>query len=191
MKLKTDLGYNIFFSSDFHFGHKNIIKYSFRPFSGVAEMEKILLNNIDLTVKSNDIVFFLGDFTFDKRIAARVVPQLPGTWIWIAGNHEKDFLKYLRKNDIEYFSLLDIEIDDQPITLCHYPMLSWNKSHFGAWNLYGHHHWNTNIKEIFDGPKLNVAIENWDYYPVSFHTIKTVMKDRVGNWDFEYKGKNE
>ena len=39
---------NTFFTSDLHFGHKNIIKYDQRPFSSVAEIEKELGRKIKI-----------------------------------------------------------------------------------------------------------------------------------------------
>jgi len=148
-------------------------------------MESKIIDNIKNTVKTKDIVFFLGDFCWHRAIPSRIIPRLPGKWYWILGNHDKDLRKYLDKNNIEYYTLLDIEIDKQPITLCHYPMVSWNKSHFGAWQLYGHHHWATHNSdnEMFNGPKLNVTVENFDYYPIDYYSIKRIMEHRKDNWD--------
>jgi hypothetical protein len=40
--------------------------------------------------------------------------------------------------------LLTIEVKDnesyQPIALCHYPLLSWDRQYYGAWMLHGHCH---------------------------------------------------
>lgn len=184
-KIKTNLGYKTWFTSDWHLGHKNIISFAKRPFSGVAEMERVLIENHNSVVEPNDKVFFLGDFCWHKSICKRVIHELNGKWVWISGNHDKDLNKYLRENDIEYFDRLDITVDDHPITLSHHPMVSWNKSHFGAWQLFGHHHWDTNssTRFVFRGPKINVTVENFNYFPVEISEIKEMMESRDANWD--------
>ena len=50
---------NIFFASDYHLGHHNVIKYDNRPFKNVDEMHGVLLKNWNETVGQDDIVFYL------------------------------------------------------------------------------------------------------------------------------------
>ena len=52
------------FTSDTHFGHKNIIEYCKRPFSSVEQMNEMLIKKWNNKVKVDDIVFHLGDFSF-------------------------------------------------------------------------------------------------------------------------------
>ena len=52
------------FSSDYHLGHANIIKYCERPFVDVEEMSATIIKNHNQRVKKEDTVFFLGDFCF-------------------------------------------------------------------------------------------------------------------------------
>ena len=53
-----------FFTSDLHFGHANVIKYSLRPFADVDAMNAALVNNWNAVVGADDRVFILGDLSF-------------------------------------------------------------------------------------------------------------------------------
>jgi calcineurin-like phosphoesterase family protein len=59
---------NIFFTSDTHFYHTNIIKYCNRPFSSVEEMNQKLIENWNNTISEHDTIFHLGDFMFKKKL---------------------------------------------------------------------------------------------------------------------------
>ena len=48
---------SVWFVSDTHFDHENIIKYCNRPFADVNEMNETLIKNWNNVVKPNDIVF--------------------------------------------------------------------------------------------------------------------------------------
>ena len=52
------------FSADFHLNHKNILRYTNRPFKNINEMNYVLIKNWNSRVKPEDTVFFLGDFAF-------------------------------------------------------------------------------------------------------------------------------
>lgn len=54
----------IWFTSDTHFGHNNIMKFCQRPWKTVEEMDNALIQNWNSVVGENDIVFHLGDFAF-------------------------------------------------------------------------------------------------------------------------------
>lgn len=62
----------IYFSSDFHYGHKNIVagvsewedKSRCRPFKTLEEHDKTLVENINKVVKRDDTLYFLGDWSF-------------------------------------------------------------------------------------------------------------------------------
>ena len=58
----TTIKNNIFFTSDTHFNHENIIKYCSRPYVDKNEMNEDLIKRWNSVVKENDIVFHLGDF---------------------------------------------------------------------------------------------------------------------------------
>ena len=53
----------IWFTSDLHLNHMNILKYEpiSRPFDTVEEMNETLIGNWNACVKDDDTVFILGD----------------------------------------------------------------------------------------------------------------------------------
>jgi hypothetical protein len=64
----------VWFTSDTHFGHTNVIKYSGRPFADVNEMNEKLVLNWNAIVKPGDVVYHLGDFALCD--AERATAQL-------------------------------------------------------------------------------------------------------------------
>ena len=79
----------IWFTSDLHFWHKNILKYCDRPFSNVKEMNNKIIRNYNSKVGDNDTVYILGDIAMGKREASiPLVKRLNGNKILILGNHD-------------------------------------------------------------------------------------------------------
>lgn len=84
----------IWFSSDTHFGHENIIKYCDRPFKNVDHMNEVIIDNWNSVVSSGDTVYHLGDVALgqiDKSLAC--VSRLNGYKILILGNHDRPFMR--------------------------------------------------------------------------------------------------
>lgn len=69
---------NTWFTSDFHLGHQNIIRYCSRPFHSTGEMDEGILGNLNSMVRQNDVLYFLGDFCMGgPDHAARLNPDRP------------------------------------------------------------------------------------------------------------------
>lgn len=141
----------IWFTSDLHFGHTNIIKYSRRPFERVEEMDTAIIRGWNNCVQPGDAVFHLGDFamTGDARRLEKWFAHLNGDRYAILGNHDVGLRSDRRLHS--YFksvsSVLEVKVrDDQTrsgwrrLFLHHFAQRVWNKSHAGAWHLYGHSH---------------------------------------------------
>jgi calcineurin-like phosphoesterase family protein len=64
----------IWFTSDTHFGHSNIIQYSNRPFASVQSMDEVLINNWNQLVRPQDIIYHLGDFTLRGHSHGQLPP---------------------------------------------------------------------------------------------------------------------
>lgn len=93
MSVKVDVKYKdgskIFFTSDTHFGHSNIIKFCNRPFKDAEEMDRVLIENWNNKVPEDGLVFHLGDFGWGGyQEYKKIRDQLNGKIILIKGNHK-------------------------------------------------------------------------------------------------------
>ena len=171
---------NIYFTSDLHFNHNNIIKYSHRPFKDAEEMNTILLNNLneELSKSVNPILFNAGDFMFGKvSMYEDLMEQIKAKHIYnVIGNHDivnlvnnRVFVK--GDNRVEWCNeyIIRIKKDKKFIfafTLSHYPKPF--NCFYGAFNLHGHFHEEKNIDDMTgsDKNKAIALIENGFYYDV-------------------------
>ena len=159
----------IFFTADTHFNHTNIIAYSKRPFRSVKEMDEKIIENWNSVVKTEDIVYHLGDFCFGD--AQQYLKRLNGKIIRIKGSHDKDIQQpYI----IQFYpsELKDEYNNKRQIVLCHYSMRSWDKSHYASWMLFGHHHGGL---EPY-GLSFDVGVDTNNFYPYSLKDIENKMK---------------
>ena len=172
----------IWFTADFHLSHKNIIKYCNRPFKNVAEMDSILIDNLKERLNPKDILYFLGDLTFKEKVAHEFFEIFEDIEIYyIIGNHDSNkVVNVARKYCISISHLKDIKIVDQSITLCHYAMRVWNKSHYNSWQLYGHSH--ASLKSI--GKQHDIGVDNNNFFPVSFEDLVGIMKNKQDNINY-------
>lgn len=173
---------NIWFSSDLHVDHKNIVKYSNRPWT-FEEQEAQIVERWNSRVGLLDKAYHLGDFMFvgakgrGPEKVKNVLKQLNGEITFIMGNHDNPRLWDILKNDpelgfIDVCHYKEIKIDSQPIVLCHYPFEVWNGSHHGSWHLHGHCH--GSLPAV--GKRLDVGLDNHpDFQVFSFEEVKLHM----------------
>ena len=190
MRLKLD-HQRIWFTSDYHFCHANVIKYDERPFADVEEMNNALIENWNHYVDDEDVVFYLGDLSFDKngKQTQELVNQLKGKIHYILGNHdkEKDIRKLNRFETVsDYVNLSVLDPDNprkwQDIMMMHYPILSWDKAHHGSWMIHGHCHQSISDTEFHKTRRiLDVGCNGWDYTPVHYSDIKEILNKRDFN----------
>jgi calcineurin-like phosphoesterase family protein len=143
-----------FFTADTHFGHANVIKHSKRPFISVEKMDAELVWLWNSRVGPNDEVFHAGDFAW--REPEKYIDQLHGRLHLITGNHDhKQTRKLSRWLSVQpYLELKDKEFG--LLVLCHYPLLTWNRAHYGTVHLHGHSH---NTLQQY-GRRFDVGVDN-------------------------------
>jgi len=167
----------LYFTSDTHFGHHNIIKYCRRPFSNVTEMDEALIANWNDMIEANDDVYHLGDVAFGgAKQTIKYLERLNGRIHLIEGNHDRRYRKELEKAGCLRWvkPLHEITHNEQKIVMCHYSMRVWNGSHRGAWQLFGHSHGTIEVP----GLSCDVGVDSWLYAPVSFEMLESFMEKR-------------
>ena len=130
-----------FLTADTHFGHGNIITYCNRPFKNPDHMNSTLINNWNMRVTNEDVVFIAGDFCFKSgsncEKANHWMNQLNGQKILIRGNHDNN------NSAKTIIDCLHITFANQRINICHKPEHA--NSEFPI-NLCGHVHNNWKIR---------------------------------------------
>lgn len=151
----------IYFSSDFHYNHENLIKgcstwedkHSCRNFKSLREANDKLVESINATVKYHDRLYFLGDWSmggkdeianFRRRIKCANIHLL-------LGNHDIHIDKNYNNcqslfNSVQIYE--EVKIGDSQFVLFHYPINSWHKkknSRHSSIHLYGHTHEELNM----------------------------------------------
>lgn len=180
---------NIWFTSDTHFGHENIIRFCNRPFRSAEEMNAELIRRWQETVPEDGIVFHLGDFANGgSKFWNDILCALPGRKYLILGNHD---MKYIRQGCMSHFEMvtqqMSIRVGDQAIVLNHNPFLCYGGSYRDVWQLFGHVHSGPASHTGLDHPRLNmlfplqydVGVDNNDYRPVSFAEVKANIEAQV------------
>jgi len=79
------------FTSDTHYGHRNVIKYCNRPYKDIDEMHAAMIEQWNKQVAPTDHVYHLGDFSLNPKWSKLIVPMLNGTKELISGNHDATF----------------------------------------------------------------------------------------------------
>ena len=83
----------IYFTSDLHFGHSNIMKFHpcFRPFSSVEAMDRALIRLWNDRVNPCDTVYNIGDLSFhkDMQTSISIFSKLNGKHVLVLGNHDE------------------------------------------------------------------------------------------------------
>ncbi len=94
----------IWFSSDWHDGHDNIIRYANRPFSNVMEMRAFMIARHNEYVRPSDHYYNLGDLTMardNRGMGLAFLTRMNGHKRLVMGNHDhyhvKHYMQYFEK----------------------------------------------------------------------------------------------
>lgn len=191
-------------TSDLHFGHRNIIDYVPRPFREVSHMNEMLVKYWNESVDPNDSVYIVGDFAMGQIAETLLIAErLNGTKVLMAGNHDRCWMgaqgsaekRADWQEEYEKVGLMvvqgpqEIELSDgTDVLVNHFPYVeisrhgdrySAYRSNFeGKWLIHGHTHQKVQCKpENFE---IHVGTDAWDYHPVSEDQIIDIIQAHGG-----------
>lgn len=190
-----------FFTSDWHIGHENVIKFSNRPFANKDEMKEGLIRRFNSNVPKNGVTYFLGDFSMGSVEETRdVLNRLHGTKIIIVGNHDRGVNSLYDCGFDVVLNKAELIIANERVTLTHCPLRGvvrentegmrghkegehwhgesrhkdYSCENQGQFHLHGHIHSPNSGKsvKILD-KQYDVGVDANNYYPVSISTIES------------------
>jgi calcineurin-like phosphoesterase family protein len=176
---------SIHWTSDLHLGHKNILKYNRQEFSSVEEMHEHLVEQWNLVVGEQDLVFNLGDVCLGNlETAADVLGRLNGFIYTIFANHDSEksfdlFNTISQKQIYSFDPLKEINVDRKLIAMCHFPLVCWNKSEHGSLHVFGHAH--GSIEGV--GKSMDVGLDSAkklinEFRPFSHKEVVEILKNK-------------
>lgn len=187
----------IFFSSDIHFSHRNIVRGttswrnedgsipmdSVRDFDTIDDMNETIIKNFNDKIGQNDLLFLLGDIAFGgyQNIEIFLDRLVCKNISLIYGNHDQNIKKNV--DGIQEMFLLncvdyrEINLADQDFVLCHYPLSSWNKMNKWTIHLHGHVHLPKTHK-FGRGKKMDCGLDGNDLKPYHIDEVIQLMKNR-------------
>lgn len=169
-KIQLSVGQKLFFTSDSHFGHKNIVRgvtewdvkraeNSVRDFDTISEMNETIVKGINRLVRQDDILIHLGDWSFGgfdniKIFRDRLVCK---NIYLVLGNHDHHI-----ENNKEY--IRDYE---------------WGNNLEGIKNIF---------TGVFDGnPNLEVKIPQYEKFPGKIYNF-VLSHYPIASWKDMSKG---
>jgi calcineurin-like phosphoesterase family protein len=167
-----------FITSDEHYGHDFIRKVKNRPFRDIYEMqeEMIARHNKKVPDSKNFLTIHAGDLfwrTLDPDECMGILNRLHGRHALVWGNHD-DVIQESEWLQSAFEWCRDIHqlyFNKHRLTICHYAMRVWPKSHQGHWHVYGHSH-----QELPpQGLSFDIGVEGHNYEPWSLEEIESKM----------------
>ena len=170
----------VYIESDNHFSHENFLTFKdhndelIRKFDTAHEMDELMIENHNKTVRPQDKTYFLGDLCFDKKRMEQIMPRLNGSKVLILGNHDKlktrEYLKYFKDVRSSH------RLCGRDIILSHIPLHPYIFERIKL-NVHGHmHSYNILIDGVPDPRYFNVCVEQHNYTPVCLDQIIAHME---------------
>ena len=167
----------VYFISDPHFGHDNIIRHCNRPFRDAREMDDALLSAWHAALTPEDDLYILGDLMYYTKTPQRYLDAVAGPRLHLVlGNHDPVWMSKVENWEshfVEAAPMLTIILDGRELLLCHDPEEALPLLKPDQTLVYGHIHNDTSgpaweaLLPLGDRA-LNAGVEVNNYRPVTF-----------------------
>jgi calcineurin-like phosphoesterase family protein len=208
-------GETIWFTSDSHFGHRNILKFkpTSRPFEDEKDMAEALIERWNSVISPTDVIFHLGDFSWwnDRHGIKRLINKLNGKIYFVPGNHDDpgrqfelcDPEKIHVLSDVVYLYIRPekdkasdprFEYNCYEVVLSHFPQLCYSHSERkNVYNFFGHIHSEKNEPMLEFGKPIkliprhqyDVGCDRHDLTPVELFNVFKEI-DEYPYWDIHH-----
>jgi calcineurin-like phosphoesterase family protein len=169
----------IWFTSDLHFCHNNILNYEpdSRPFNTIEEMNEALVQKWNDKVSTEDTVYVLGDLSMGRvEVAIEYIKRLNGKIILIRGNHDTPKrIEAYKEIGIEVHDIFYLPYKGRYFILCHFPIANEEfirmviEDNSEVVNLYGHVHSNAPVG--YKDGTYHVGVDTNRLAPISIEQI--------------------
>ena len=169
----------IWFTSDLHFCHNNILNYEpdSRPFNTIEEMNEALVQKWNDKVSTEDTVYVLGDLSMGQiEVAIEYIKRLNGKIILIRGNHDTTKrIEAYKEIGIEVHDIFYLPYKGRYFILCHFPIANEEfirmviEDNSEVVNLYGHVHSNAPLG--YNNGTYHVGVDTNNLAPISLEQI--------------------
>jgi calcineurin-like phosphoesterase family protein len=155
----------IFFTSDWHIGHANVLAFDNRPFKDLDEMHKALVRNYNATVPECGVCYFLGDIGMGTvEVVREVISQLNGIKVLVRGNHDRKMHSCYELGFDVVLNEAAIYIQNERVTMTHCPLRgTFREDVMGMKGIVGTENWHGEYKQ------KEFSIENRGQYHLHGH----------------------
>lgn len=192
---------SIHFTSDWHLGHANSLKFDQRPFKDVDHMHRVLINNYNSQVPPDGLCYFLGDVGMvGTEAMVKIMAELNGTKVLVLGNHDKNHSSMYNCGFDVVLNGAVLYIAGERVTLTHCPLRRvfreetehmgrhtpgemwhgefrhnpYSVADEGQFHLHGHCHAGpANDKLVKDNRQWDVGVPGNKYRPISISEVES------------------
>lgn len=197
-------GPKVWFVSDLHFGHTNIMHFhkerreaiglsyeelKNNPEESTLKHDEWLISEWNKNIAANDEVYYLGDLCFgSEEYTESILKRLNGKKYLIIGNHDRNlknlngYFEWTRQISEVKFTIDRYKFLDKTmcVELCHYPMIAWNRRTHGTIMVHGHTHGAINgINSDSEELRIDVGFDATGYKFISLECLYGQMVDIV------------